>query len=32
MRLQLIFDDETGFGDFILQNRQEFLERTRWGR
>lgn len=32
MRLQLVFQDETGFGDFTLLNRQEFLERTRWGR
>ena len=32
MQLQLVFLDEGGFGDYVLQNRQEFLERTRWRR
>ncbi len=32
MRLQLRFVDEAGFGDYVLQNREEFLQRTRWRR
>ncbi len=30
MRLSLLFVDEAGFGDFILQNRQEYMERVQW--
>lgn len=29
LRLQLLFVDETGFGDYVLQNRDEYLERVR---
>ncbi|MCK4772663.1 MAG: GWxTD domain-containing protein [Candidatus Latescibacteria bacterium] len=32
MRLSLLFVDEAGFGDFILQNRQEYMERVQWRR
>ena len=32
MKLQLIFVDEAGFGGYVLQNREEFLLRTRWRR
>ena len=32
VRLRLVFVDEAGFGDYVLQNRQDFLERTRWSR
>jgi GWxTD domain-containing protein len=32
VRLRLLFVDESGFGDYVLQNRQEFEEKTRWRR
>jgi GWxTD domain-containing protein len=32
VRLRLLFVDESGFGDYVLQNRQEFDEKTRWRR
>ena len=32
MRLSLFFMDEAGFGDYVLQNRQEYMERVQWRR
>ncbi len=32
MRLNLIFMDDSGFGDFVLLNRQEYMERVQWRR
>ena len=32
MKLNLIFVDDSGFGDFVLQNRQEYMERVQWRR
>lgn len=30
MRLNLLFVDESGFGDYVLQNRDDFMERVQW--
>jgi len=30
VRLNLLFVDESGFGDFILQNRDEYMQRVQW--
>jgi GWxTD domain-containing protein len=30
MRLTLLFVDDSGFGEYVLQNRQEYLERVQW--
>jgi len=30
VRLNLLFVDESGFGDFVLQNRDEYMQRVQW--